>query len=193
MKLTQRKIPYWTLAAALAVTVGAGTGQAQAQTVAETAQERDALKVVMQWWKAWQVMDRDKMVDMVTDDIVFQGIPTDPVQKGRDAFRAHIARLGRSSSSSVPEAFAVSGPNETVTLTKRLVQFSPTAKPVPIAALVVVRDGKIAEWEDFLLFNMPARRGGAGGPPGAGPPPGGAGVPGAVPGSGTPPGGPPGS
>lgn len=159
MKTMQSRTPGWIAALAL-LTVTA----TQAQTIADTLQEREAIEVVKKWWEAWKTADPDKITAMVSDDIVFQGIPTDPIEKGRGAFHQHVARISPAKSISVPEAVAMGGTTGTVVLTKRLLTLSMGGKEVttPFAALTIVKDGKIAQWQDFPLTRL---EGSPGGPP----------------------------
>lgn len=148
MRTMQRRTPGWISALALlAVTA------TQAQTVANTPQEREAIEVVKKWWEAWKTGNPH---EMVSDDIVFQGLPTAPIEKGRDTFRKHVARLSVAKSITVPEAVAMGGTTGTIVLTKRLLTFSVDGKEVdaPVAALTIVKDGKITQWQDFPLTQL---------------------------------------
>lgn len=128
----------------------------QAQTVANTPQEREAIEVVKKWWDAWKTGDPGKMTAMVSDDIAFQGLPTQPMERGRDSFRKHVARLSPAKSITIPEAVAMGGTTGTVVLTKRLLTFSMGGKEItaPVAAYIIVKDGKIAQWQDFPLTQL---------------------------------------
>lgn len=151
MKTMQHRTPGWIAALALlAVTA------TQAQTVADTPQEREAIEIVEKWWETWATGNPDKITAMVSDDIVFQGLPTGPVERGRDSFRKHVARLTPAKSITVSEAVAMGGTTGTVVLTQRLLKFSVGGKEVnaPVAALTLVKDGKIAQWQDFPLTQL---------------------------------------
>jgi uncharacterized protein (TIGR02246 family) len=177
--MKQRRLAGWKQLVAIASLLAGGTlSVAQAQTLAKTSEERAAVALVKQWFAAWQTGDPDQIASpsMVSDDIQFQGIPSEPHEKGRDALRQHVARLGGAKSITVTDAVAMSGSSGgVVLLTKRLLTLAIGGKSIttPIAALIWVKDGRIQEWEDFPLAALargPRGAGAAGAESGAPPP-----------------------
>jgi ketosteroid isomerase-like protein len=124
-----------------------------AQTTAMTTQERDAIELVRRWFAAWQIGNADEIASFVSDDVQFQGLPTQPVERGRTTLREHVAKLGGAKSINVTQAYAVGGSTGVVVLTRRLLTLSFNGKDVttPIAAVVEVMNGKIIAWTDFPL------------------------------------------
>jgi len=163
----------WVPACGVALVL-ALAGHAHAQMVANTPQERAAIEVVRQWFAAWQTGDPDKIASatIVSDNIVFQGTPTEPVEMGRAALHEHVARLRGAKSIEVTQATAIGGSSgTTVVLLKRNLTLSMNGNDIttPIAALVRVEGGKVQEWRDYLIEPLGPRPGGRPGGPGAGP------------------------
>lgn len=148
------------LCAALTAVLGSAVGSS-AQTGGGTAQERAAVALVRQWFAAWQTGDADRVASLAGNDIVFQGLPTQPIERGRDTLRQHVSKLGGAKKIEVVEALGVGGSTGVVVLTKRLLTVTIDGKDVttPMAATVRVVDGKIVYWMDFPLEPIgPPRR-----------------------------------
>lgn len=143
---------------AIAAVVGVAPG---AEAAAYTDQEKDATKVVSDFFAAWSTRDPNQMASYVADDFQFRVTAAAPMLTGRDAFVDRVGKfmagpVGKTITfmkHPVTESFAVGGPAGTAVLTKRIENRTVDGKQTPgtVAAMCWVVGGKIQAWYDFPL------------------------------------------
>lgn len=105
--------------------------------------------VVMSFIDAWNRMDWDAVVDLLTDDVVYHNIPMDRIE-GKAAASAVIR--GMQPLAVRWEVISIAENGDRV-LTERLDEFDmPGGKhlAVPVMGTFELRDGRIAAWRDYF-------------------------------------------
>jgi uncharacterized protein (TIGR02246 family) len=126
-------------------------------------QEREAAEVVKAWIAAFATKDPQKVASYMAENCVFRGDPSQPLQKGREAFVKEISGfIGVIANIKIDEIYVTGNEWDTAVLTKRTDTLSPNAggplggKAVPLAGFFRVKNKKITEWLDVPLFPLPA-------------------------------------
>jgi uncharacterized protein (TIGR02246 family) len=126
-------------------------------------QEHEAAEVVKAWIAAFATKDPQKVASYMAEDCVFRGDPSQPLQKGREAFVKEISGfIGVIANIKIDEIYVTGNEWDTAVLTKRTDTLSPNAggplagKAVPLAGFFRVKNKKITEWLDVPLFPLPA-------------------------------------
>ena len=134
-------------------------------------QEREAAEVVKAWVAAWSAHDVQKMADLMSDDCVFRGDPSQKLRTGRAAFVDEISRFIQIvDSMKIDELFVTGTEWNTAVLIKRTdtLRANPgsaaAGRTVLFAAFLRVKNKKITEWLDTPIVARPAA--GASAPPG---------------------------
>lgn len=137
--------------------------------------EQAAIKVVRELTEAYANRDIDRVVSLVSDDVVFKDTPTGTEIHGVEAFKKDLIRFMNGPiakdltfGKELTRAHAVGGPGGTVVLIERNSYLSRGGKQVaiPLGAVYWVVNGKIKGWQGYPLIVT----GSMGGPPN--PPPG---------------------
>jgi ketosteroid isomerase-like protein len=141
--------------------IAAVIGVAPRAEAADTDQEKEATKVVRDFFAAWSTRDPNQMASYVADDFQFRVTAAAPMLMGRDAFVDRVGKfmagpIGKTITflkHPVTESFAVDGPAGTAVLTKRTENRTVDGKMTPgtVAAMCWVVNGKIQAWYDFPL------------------------------------------
>lgn len=159
------------LVGAAATAAIAPVARAQQQISAWGPEEEQAIALIRQWVAALLAKDIEKVISMTDDAIRYRDDPfqTEP-KKGLDHLRADVEMLLRGlTGMEIRDIYAVgSGKNDVLVLARRIDRFDLFGRIVtlPIGAYYRVRNGKILEWFDTPLADMPP-------PPEGAPPPGG--------------------
>ena len=110
----------------------------------------DAKQVVLEFCKAWEARDQQRILDSFTDDGVYHNMPMPPAQ-GKDAIKGLLGMILTPASYVKFDIkhIAVAGD---VVLTERVDTFKIGEKTVNLDVMGTfeVRDGKIAAWRDFF-------------------------------------------
>ena len=119
-----------------------------------TGAEKANVKVVNDFCAAWVSHDPDKIASYMADDCLARISETQPPTKGRaalvDALKALLQRLDKVEIE-VVETFAIGSTvlNDRIDYVTR----GGMRTPVRVAGFFVVKDGKIAEWTDYVVRN----------------------------------------
>jgi limonene-1,2-epoxide hydrolase len=110
----------------------------------------DAKQVVLEFCKAWEALDQQRILDSFTDDGVYHNMPIAPAQ-GKDAIKALLAMILAPASAVTFEIKHIAVEGDAV-LTERVDTFKIGDKTVKLDVMGTfeVRDGKIAAWRDFF-------------------------------------------
>jgi limonene-1,2-epoxide hydrolase len=135
-------------------------GQPAASPAAHGGEEQQAIAVVGEWVAALVAKDAAKAVSLVDEDIQYRD---DPFQKEPKKGRALLLQdlgklLGGLASMKIEAAYAVGSPKDDVlVLVRRTDVFNLFGKQVtmPMGAYYRVRNGRILEWFDTPLADMP--------------------------------------
>jgi Ketosteroid isomerase-related protein len=113
-------------------------------------QEREAVDVVKLWVGAWAEKNPQRMAQLMAESVVFRSNPTEPLQKGRDAFQAVVARSFHDVTRAEIEEIYVTGAEwDTTVLIKRIdYRTSNDGRGVTVAAFFRVKNKQITEWLD---------------------------------------------
>jgi limonene-1,2-epoxide hydrolase len=137
------------------------------------AKEQQAITLVNGWVAALVAKDTDKVVSLMDEDVQYRDDPFQTeLKKGRAQFAKDLNMLLRGlTAMKVDSVSAVAGTKDDVlVLAKRTDEFNLGGKSisVQIGAYYRVRNGKIYEWLDTPLVELPKPPGGApgGAPPG---------------------------
>lgn len=109
-------------------------------------------EIVTAFVEAWNRMDWDAVVDMLSDDVVYHNIPMAPIE-GKEAARAFIVGMQ-------PEAvdwqiLAIAENGDKV-LTERVDNFDMAGGKkisLPVMGTFEIENGKISAWRDY--FDLP--------------------------------------
>jgi limonene-1,2-epoxide hydrolase len=110
----------------------------------------DAKQVVLDFCKAWEALDQQRILDSFTDDGVYHNMPMAPAT-GKDAIKGLVAMILAPASAVTFEIKRIAVDGDTV-LTERIDTFKIGDKTVTLDVMGAfdVRDGKIAAWRDFF-------------------------------------------
>lgn len=139
-------IPTILLALAPAVSpVPAASAAIKERAVAEDAN----VAVVKQMIAAWDARDADRIADLFTEDGVLHSMMIEPI-KGREAIRPRIKFLVDNASHMriTPRTIAVTGNTVFLERTDSFT-FKGHTGSVPVVGVLVIRDGKVAEWREY--------------------------------------------
>jgi len=106
-------------------------------------------EVVMAFVDAWNRMDWDGVVDLLSDDVVYHNIPMEKIE-GKQATRAFIVGMQPEGVDWKVLSIAANGNK---VLTERVDDFDmPGGKKlsVPVMGTFEIVDGKIAAWRDYF-------------------------------------------
>ncbi|PNG24384.1 nuclear transport factor 2 family protein [Methylocella silvestris] len=153
-----------TLAAVVAV--AASTARAEQPISGSGAKEQQAITLINGWVAALVAKDADKAVSLMDEDVQYRDDPFQTeLKKGRMQFTKDLKMLLRGlTGMKIETASAVAGTKDDVlVLAKRTDEFNLGGKSisVQIGAYYRVRNGKIYEWLDTPLVELPKPPGGA--------------------------------
>jgi limonene-1,2-epoxide hydrolase len=124
-----------------------------------SADEQRAIGVVKDWASAMNNKDEDKALSYVDDHIQYRDDPFQTsLKSGTAQLQKDLAVMLRGlSSMTIVTAYAVGSEHDTLVLVKRVDEFSLGGKKIttPMGAYFRVKDGKILEWLDTPLKQMP--------------------------------------
>jgi limonene-1,2-epoxide hydrolase len=193
MKPMSSKVVYAACAAASLLALGGAQSSLAQSSKGYTKQELAALKIVHDSDEGWKAKSADQIAANFADDIIVSD-PTITRETGANNKEKFINSYNHTMVKfinyyDVVSRYAAGGPGQVVVVEKRRdhAKFNGKDSVLPFVGFFRVKDGKIIEWQDISIGNMPLGPppgGGAGGPPGG--PPGGA-----PPAGGPAPGGPP--
>ena len=109
-------------------------------------------EIVLDFIQAWNDMDWDKAVGLLTDDIIWHNIPMEAMQ-GKEVVSAAIAGMGPESVNWETLSIAENGNK---VLTERIDRFDmPGGKKIdlPVMGTFEITDGKISAWRDYFDLN----------------------------------------
>lgn len=108
----------------------------------------DNKDVVTAFVDAWNRVDWPAAEALLTDDIVYQNIPWEPVS-GRDAVMSYLATFNVEESDWITHNIIAEGPLVMNERTDR-VRMNGVWKQLRVMGVFKLRDGKIAEWRDYF-------------------------------------------
>ncbi len=140
------------LAVGTAGAVGLVSAARRADAKDLTAAEKANVQVVNAFCAAWASSDVDKITSFMTEDCSIRLSEAQPPAKGRAAFKDALKNLYQRIQKveiEVTESFAI-GPT---VLNDRQDYITRDGKraPVRVAGFFFLKDGKIAEWTDYLI------------------------------------------
>jgi limonene-1,2-epoxide hydrolase len=106
-------------------------------------------RVVVTFAQAWDRLDMDAIVELLSPDVVYHNMPLAPL-RGRDAVEAYLRSVGPIDSCSWRLlALATSGRK---VLTERVDELVVRGKRIvlPVMGIFEVADGLIREWRDYF-------------------------------------------
>ena len=106
-------------------------------------------EIVEQFIDAWNRMDWDLVMDLLTDDVVYHNIPMEKLE-GKEAAEAFIRGMQVDAVDWITLNIAANGH---VVLTERLDKFKMSHGKdvaVPVMGTFEIRDGKISAWRDYF-------------------------------------------
>ena len=119
-------------------------------------QELDALKLVNAWDQAWNQKDVQKVASYMTDDVEF-GLPG-MIFKGRAQFLQEWVKQNMSGITyEIVSEYAAGDVNQTVVVQKRVdhATIGGNKMDLPFVGYFRVKGGKIIEWLDVPIGNLP--------------------------------------
>lgn len=105
--------------------------------------------IVLAFVDAWNRMDWNTVLDLLTEDVFYHNIPMQPLE-GREAVRAFIGGMDMQSVDWEVLSIAENGDK---VLTERLDKFvlaDGRRLAVPVMGTFEIRDGRIAAWRDYF-------------------------------------------
>lgn len=141
---------HWMIAAALLVSLPAVLAAKDVAKPKESAVAQDPnVAVVMEMIAAWDARDGDKIADMFTEDGVLHSMMIAPIV-GREAIRPRMKFLVDNASEMkiTPRTIAVTGNTVFLERTDSFT-FKGHKGSVPVVGVLVIRDGKVAEWREY--------------------------------------------
>lgn len=120
-----------------------------------TPQEAAAVALMLKWIETTNNHDTPGHMALIDDNIAFRGDPVRPIQRGARGYCAQFGFVGSAAWFGLNELYVVGGPSDTLVLMNRTDINSPFngsglgGYPVPLAAMLRVRNGKIVEWYDM--------------------------------------------
>ena len=111
----------------------------------------DSKQVVLDFCKAWELMDQEKILGFFTRDAVYHNMPMDPAH-GTDQIRALLGMILQQASAGVKfDIKHIVAEGDTV-LTERVDTFNRGDKSIVLRVMGTfeLRDGKIAAWRDYF-------------------------------------------
>ena len=112
----------------------------------------DSIRIAEDFIDTWRRKDVDAMVEACTDDVVYENVPTPPVE-GREALHAFMSINMPRCDAFESEVLAIAATADgSRVLTERHDAFVFGARRVDIRVMGVfeLRDGKISAWRDYF-------------------------------------------
>lgn len=111
----------------------------------------DAKQTVLDFFKAWEAIDQQRILDAFTDDAVYHNMPMAPAT-GKDAINALLTIILAQASDGVKFDVKQIVAEGDIVLTERVDTFTTGARKIALDVMGVfeLRDGKIAAWRDYF-------------------------------------------
>jgi limonene-1,2-epoxide hydrolase len=121
--------------------------------------DEDAGAIVNDFLAAWHRGDADGIINLFSDDAVYQNMPLEPVV-GKSALREHITHLVGVLDAGLHAEIHHQVVSQNVVLNERTDSFMLNGKSmsVPVCGVFEVENGKVKAWRDYYdgtLFAQP--------------------------------------
>ena len=111
----------------------------------------DAKQVVLDFCKAWEALDKERILDAFTDDAVYHNMPMAPAH-GKEAIGQLLTMILSQATDGVRFEIRNIVADGDVVLTERIDTFTLGEKKIRLDVMGTfeLRDGKIAAWRDYF-------------------------------------------
>lgn len=125
----------------------------ETEVAVESTLEAESIAVAKEMVVAWNELDVDKIANLFSEDAVLHSMMIEPIQ-GRENLREHLGALLENASRLELQLRTVSATGNTVFL-ERVDDFDVNGKhgSVPVTGVLVIEDGKVAEWREYYDRN----------------------------------------
>lgn len=125
----------------------------ETEVAVESTLEAESIAVAKEMVVAWNELDVDKIASLFSEDAVLHSMMIEPIQ-GRENLREHLGALLENASRLELQLRTVSATGNTVFL-ERVDDFDVNGKhgSVPVTGVLVIEDGKVAEWREYYDRN----------------------------------------
>jgi limonene-1,2-epoxide hydrolase len=122
----------------------------------------DAKQVVLDFCKAWETLDKQRILDTFTDDAVYHNMPMAPAT-GKEAIGQLITMILGQAADGVKFEIRNIVADGDVVLTERVDTFTLGEKKIKLDVMGTfeLRDGKIAAWRDYFDLAQWTKQAGA--------------------------------